>query len=125
MTAYREFCMLRDQRRAGEEAPEFTEEAAFESVLRTALAGATYPQSLNNDLLDVLGMPNFICAPIAHAYRDAGQAEIPRKAEAEQAFVIDKLVRFVIQHGTEWRKYASEELGCVRDILQKRKGGAA
>jgi hypothetical protein len=122
MTAYREFCQLRDQRRAGEEAPEFTEEEAFGRALRTALTGATYPKSLNNDLLDVLGMPNFICSPIAHAYRDAGQADIPRKAEAEQAFVIDKLVRFVIQHGTEWRKYASEELGGIRDILRDRKG---
>jgi len=124
MSAYQEFCRLRDQRRAGEEAPEFTEEDAFERSLRTALADATYPHSLNHDLLDVLGMPNFMCAPIAHAYRDAGEADIPCKAEAEQAFVIDKLVRFVIKHGTDWRTHASAELGRIREILRARKGGA-
>jgi hypothetical protein len=125
MSTYKEFCILRDQRRAGEEAPQYTEEEAFSKAVDAAAGKLAYPQSLNNDLLDVLGMPNFMCAPIAHAYRDAGRADIPRKAEAEQAFVIDKLVRFVIQHGTAWRQHASEELGEIRDVLQQKQAGAA
>ncbi len=85
----------------------------------------TYPESLTEDLQDVLGMPNFRCAPIAHAYRDAGEATIPHKAEAEQAFVIDKLVRHVIQHGPAWRTHAGAELTRIRDILKAKQGGAA
>jgi hypothetical protein len=129
MTAYREFCLLRDQRRSGEEAPEFTEEEAFNRAVAQGHATlmattSTYPGSLTEDLHEVLGMPNFRCAPIAHAYRDVGEATIPHKAEAEQAFVIDKLVRFVIQHGAGWRTHASAELGRIRDKLREQEAGA-
>lgn len=74
----------------------------------------TYPATLTADLAEIMGMPNFQCAPIAHVYRDAGLANVARKAEAEQAFVIDKLVRFVIAHGADWRKRAQEELNQAR-----------
>lgn len=82
----------------------------------------SYPATLTSELMAVLGMPNFQCAPIAHGYRDAGLADIPHKAESEQAYVIDKLVRFVILHGTDWRKHAAEDLGKVREILLIKKG---
>lgn len=85
----------------------------------------TYPASLTADLAEVMGMPNFRCAPIAHIYRDAGLANIDHKAEAEQAFVIDKLVRFVITHGADWREHAQAELNRVREIYIVKKAAAA
>lgn len=123
MSAYEKFCTLRDQRRHGEEAPQHTEKAAFELAVQEH--HQSYPDTLTTDLLDVMGMPNFMCAPIAHAYRDAGLATIAHKAEAEQAFVIDKLVRLVIAHGADWRKHASDELAKVRALLCAKKEGAA
>jgi hypothetical protein len=48
MTTYKEFCSLRDQRRAGEEAPQYTEEEAFQLAYRsTALntEASTYTRS--------------------------------------------------------------------------------
>jgi hypothetical protein len=123
MTAYKKFCALRDERRAGEEAPKYTEEHAFEMAARAAQL--RYPDTLTEDLKEVLGMPNFQCAPIAHVFRNAGLADIPRKAEAEQAFIIDKLIRFVLAHGTDWRKHAVAELTQARDALVKQTAGEA
>ena len=62
---------------------------------------------------------------VSRRYRDAGLADIPHKAEYEQAFGIDKLVRFVILHGADWRKHAAEDLGKVREILLIKKGAEA
>lgn len=85
----------------------------------------TYPATLTPDLAEIMGMPNFRCAPIAHVYRDAGLANVARKAEAEQAFVIDKLVRFAIAHGADWRKHAQEELNQVRAVYVAKKAAPA
>lgn len=120
---YEEFCKLRDQRRHGEEAPEYTEKRAFEIAFQDHQRA--YPATLTPDLLEVLGMPNFMCGPIAHAYRDAGLATIPPKAEAEQAFVIDKLVRLIIQHGAAWRTHAHEDLSRVSAALKAKKKGTS
>lgn len=121
MTAYKEFCTLRDERRAGEEAPRYTEAQAFEIAVQAGQL--RYPDTLTEDLKEVLGMPNFRCAPVAHVFRNAGLADIPHKAEAEQAFVIDKLVRFVITHGTEWREHAVAELTQVRNAMEEKISG--
>lgn len=84
-----------------------------------------YPSTLTPELQEVLGMPNFRCAPMAHAFRVAGLADIPHKAEAEQAFVIDKLLRHVIAHGPEWRKHANAELDQMLGSLRTNKQGEA
>lgn len=69
-----------------------------------------YPVELTAELREVLGMPNFQRAPFAHAFRDAGRAEIERRAEAEQAFVLHWLIGIVLEHGADWRKVAGAEL---------------
>jgi hypothetical protein len=57
----------------------------------------------------MLGRPNFWCGPWAHRYQAAGFA-IPRKAEAEQAFIIHRIIRFYISHGEGWADAMSAEL---------------
>lgn len=98
---------------------------ALQANSTTSIGSLIYPSTLTADLGEVMGMPNFKCAPLAHGYRDAGLADIPRKAEAEQAFVIDRLVRLVIQHGADWRMHAAADLGKVRAALQAKKEGTA
>lgn len=68
------------------------------------------PATLNADLADICGMPNFQCALIAHAFRDIDGAIIPSKAEAEQAFVIHWLLGIYSEHGAEWRRVAGQKL---------------
>lgn len=83
----------------------------------------TYPAILTEELKEALGMICFQCAPIAHVYRDAGLADIPAKAEAEQAFVIDMLIRLVIGYGADWRMHAQEDLNRARAIFLAKKEG--
>ncbi|GBQ52173.1 hypothetical protein ACM0P6_03020 [Komagataeibacter sucrofermentans] len=59
----------------------------------------TLPNHMTPDIERALGTICFRAAPYAHAFRKAGAA-IPTKAEAEQAFVIFKLLKGVLQHGT-------------------------
>ncbi|MBN8994311.1 MAG: hypothetical protein J0H94_03730 [Rhizobiales bacterium] len=76
---------------------------------------APFPADLTPDLAEVLGKPNFWCGPIASAFRVAGEAEIPHKAEAEQAFVLHWLTTLVLQHGASWRKIANDK---IEDLAQ-------
>jgi hypothetical protein len=57
---------------------------------------------LDADLAFILGRPNFACGSLAHAYRADG-AEIPQKAEAEQAFVIHKMLGYYLADPATWR----------------------
>ncbi|MGS0647990.1 hypothetical protein ACU81Q_10200 [Komagataeibacter melomenusus] len=59
----------------------------------------TLPDEMTPDIESALGTICFRAAPYAHAFRKAGAA-IPAKAEAEQAFVIFKLLKGVLQHGS-------------------------
>lgn len=63
------------------------------------LETVTLPDDMTPDIERALGTICFRAAPYAHAFRKAGAA-IPAKAEAEQAFVIFKLLKGVLQHGT-------------------------
>lgn len=70
---------------------------------------APFPEELTDDLREVLGWPNFRCAPVAHLMRAAG-AEIEPKAEDEQAVVLHWFVKLVLKHGSEWWNVARNEL---------------
>lgn len=72
-------------------------------------AAAAFPDALTPELSYVLGMPNFRCAPYAAIFREAGH-DIPCKAEAEQAFVIHRMVRAVLRHGAGWDAAFAAEL---------------
>lgn len=80
------------------------------------------PDELNDDLAEILGRPNFACGQLAHLMVKVGDADIPRKAEAEQAAVIFKLLGFYAERGTEWRAAAGE---WIDDMIKRREAQAA
>ena len=67
------------------------------------------PDEMPPELQHVLGMMVFRTAPIAHLFRDAG-ADIPRKAEAEQAYVLHWLIRLTLDHGRDWQERARADI---------------
>lgn len=69
--------------------------------------------ALNADVREILGMPNFQCGPLAHVFQAAG-ADIKRRSEDEQAFVLHWLLGLYAKHGTGWRAAAAEELDEAR-----------
>ena len=59
---------------------------------------------LNEELIFILGRPNFWCSQIADWLRCRGQ-DIPKKAECEHAHVIHLMLSYYERHGAEnWRK---------------------
>lgn len=80
------------------------------------------PDELNEDLAEILGRPNFTCGQLAHLMVKVGDAEIPLKAEAEQAAVIFKLLGFYAAHGADWKKAASD---WIDDMIDRRQAQAA
>lgn len=70
--------------------------------------------ALNDDLIEILGRPNFACGQMAHAFKAAGYA-IKEKAEDEQAFIIHWLLGLYLADPENWRKQAGKELGDVVD----------
>jgi hypothetical protein len=75
-----------------------------------------FPSELTDDLREVLGWPNFKCAPIAHLMRAAG-ADIKHKAEDEQAAVLHWMVRLVLRHGPDWWTVGSDELNAMQERI--------
>ena len=66
---------------------------------------AEYPKEMTPELRKVLGMMVFELSPLAHLFRDRG-ADIPRRAEDEQAFVLHWLIGLVLEHGAGWAEVA-------------------
>jgi hypothetical protein len=77
-----------------------------------------YPAELNDDLKRILGMPNFACIPYAQAFRSYGYA-IKHKAEEEQAFTIDWLLRQYLKGGTEQIGVALKEIADALGALRE------
>jgi len=88
------------------------------------VADCTLPSELTPDLIEILGMPNFRAGPIAHAFRDAGRAEIKRRSEDEQAFVLHWLLGLYLKHGADWRPKAGEILTQVINEVATRRATA-
>lgn len=72
-----------------------------------------YPSELNDELRLILGYLCFHCGPVAERLRQGGAA-IENRAEAEQAFVIDWMLRLYLQHGAAWRAVARAELNAIQ-----------
>jgi hypothetical protein len=70
---------------------------------------AEYPKALTPELRDVLGMMVFQLSPVAHLFRDNG-ADIKRRAEDEQAFVLHWLIGLVLEHGPGWASVAGQKV---------------
>ncbi|WP_109477652.1 hypothetical protein [Paraburkholderia sp. C35] len=75
-----------------------------------------YPDELTDDLRDVLGWPNFKCAPVAHVLR-AGGMDVKRKSEDEQAVVLHWFIKLVLTRGADWWLGAREEIEAIQERL--------
>ncbi|WP_316389754.1 hypothetical protein [Enterobacter cloacae] len=64
---------------------------------------------LNDDLIAILGRPNFICAHLAELLRKGGQ-DIRRKAEHEQAAVIYWFLDLYLKYGEKWESIAKDDI---------------
>lgn len=64
---------------------------------------------LNDDLIAILGRPNFTCAHLAELLRKGGQ-DIRRKAECEQAAVIYWFLDLYLKYGDKWESIAKEDI---------------
>ena len=64
---------------------------------------------LNDDLITILGRPNFTCAHLAELLRKGGQ-DIRRKAEHEQASVIYWFLDLYLKYGEKWESIAKDDI---------------
>lgn len=75
-----------------------------------------YPDEMSQELRDILGLMIFETEPLAQTFRAAG-AQIPRKAEAEQAYVMHWLIKLVLTHGRHWRIHAADQVQQAGDRI--------
>ncbi|WPR86362.1 hypothetical protein [Klebsiella aerogenes] len=64
---------------------------------------------LNDDLISILGRPNFMCAHLAELLRKSGE-DIKRKSEHEQAAIIHWLLGIYLEHGDKWEDIAKSDI---------------
>lgn len=64
---------------------------------------------LNDELIAILGRPNFTCAHLAELLRKGGQ-DIRRKAECEQAAVIYWFLDLYLKYGDKWEGIAKDDI---------------
>lgn len=64
---------------------------------------------LNDDLIAILGRPNFTCAHLAEIMRKGGE-DVRRKAENEQAAVIHWFLGLYLEHGDKWESVAKADI---------------
>lgn len=68
---------------------------------------------LNDDLIAILGRPNFMCAQLADTLRSGGH-DIAERAENEQAAVIHFLLGHYLADPVQWAEKASAVLKAAR-----------
>ncbi|MCE9898995.1 hypothetical protein [Raoultella terrigena] len=64
---------------------------------------------LNDDLISILGRPNFMCAHLAELLRKSGE-DIKRKSEHEQAAIIHWFLGIYLEHGDKWEGIAKSDI---------------
>ncbi|MFY9995027.1 MAG: hypothetical protein WAK61_08550 [Leclercia sp.] len=64
---------------------------------------------LNDDLIAILGRPNFTCSHLAELMRKSGD-DIRRKSEHEQAAVIHWFLGLYLEHGENWEGVAKADI---------------
>lgn len=64
---------------------------------------------LNDDLISILGRPNFMCAHLAELLRKSG-TDIKRKSEHEQAAIIHWFLGIYLEHGDKWEGIAKSDI---------------
>lgn len=85
-----------------------------ESKLAARLEAAERLDWLDSpEATEALSFLSFNTGPIAHLFRAAGH-DIPRKIEAEQAFVLRWMLKLVHQHKAAWKSEGEKILGPMR-----------
>ncbi|HHR1139502.1 hypothetical protein ACPUGT_17100 [Klebsiella aerogenes] len=64
---------------------------------------------LNDNLIAILGRPNFTCAHLAELLRKSGE-DIKRKSEHEQAAIIHWFLGIYLEHGDKWEGIAKSDI---------------
>lgn len=94
--------------------------------LEAQLANTAEPfREMNDDLLAILGKPNFVCGPIAQLMKAAGVAAVRPRSEDEQAHVLLWLLRLYLEHGHAWANTASLEISNWQALLAAKRGEVA
>lgn len=84
-----------------------------------------YPDKMDDELRWILGRPCFAVIHLSQLMREDG-AQIATKAEAEQAQVIDWMVRHYLRHGHEkWRAAADAEVSAMMERVKAKRAGAS
>ena len=91
-------------------------EDALDAV-RAAVRPSLLPLELTPELVEVLGLPTFRCAPIADVYRAAGH-DIAMKLESEQAFVLFRFLHLALRHGPGWFAESCLDLGAAAEGMK-------
>lgn len=104
---------------ARNKAADWEEKAAINYAERTAmiqhiteLESRTFTLKLpplNDDLISILGRPNFMCAHLAELLRKSG-TDIKRKSEHEQAAIIHWFLGIYLEHGDKWEGIAKSDI---------------
>src|SRR3546814_11904735 len=85
--------------------------------------GRSWPTALTQGLREILGIPNFQCGPMAHAYQKIGEFSgddglaLEKSAEDEQDYILHKLISFWFEHGDGWREQIGRE-SCRERVCQ-------
>ncbi|WAI83233.1 MULTISPECIES: hypothetical protein [Achromobacter] len=85
---------------------------------RAPAAGDALPP-LDDDLIEILGRPNFACAELATLLR-AGGHSIKNKAEHEQAAVIHFLLGHYLKHGAAWHEHVGAAFEAIAQQSQRK-----
>lgn len=119
--------MLRENGRFEDEEGEATD--ALEDLIAwierasTTPAAAPVLAALNDDLIAILGRPNFTCIRLAQALRLCG-VDIKPKAEHEQAAVIHFLLTRYLRHGGDWAVHSDADLRAMLDRAEAKNKAA-
>lgn len=81
---------------------------ALVEALESRADTVTLP-AINDDLIAILGRPNFMCAHLAELLRKSG-TDIKRKSEHEQAAVIHWFLGLYLEHGDKWEIVAKADI---------------
>lgn len=84
-----------------------------------ALTHCTLPP-LNDELVDILGRPNFTCGPLARSLRELLGHQIERKSEHEQAACIHWMLGLYLEHGSQWAAKGNEILKAAAEAQARR-----
>ena len=75
---------------------------------------STVIPELNDELIFILGRPNFKCIHIAQCLRLSGEI-ISKRAEDEQAAAIRWMLNLYFKHGVNWLDEAKKEIKRISD----------